>query len=406
MMPRATSRRSFLRGASFGLAALSSFDGRGAYSAEGARLGFANGDRPLVRYPGKRALIEQTVRPPQLETPFSVYDEGVLTPNDAFFVRYHLAGVPLSIDPEAFRLELRGHVETPLSLSLEALKRDFEPIEIVAVNQCSGNSRGFVEPRVGGGQFGHGAMGNARWRGVALKTLLEKAGPKPGAQSVAFNGLDSPVAPETPDFVKALDLGHAGDGEVMLAYAMNGEDLPWLNGFPLRLVVPGCYGTYWVKHLNDIEVLDSDFSGFWMSSAYRIPDNDCVCVTPGAPKGATRPIKRLNVRSFVTRPAEDAKVAAHVAFEVRGIAFDGGHGIEAVLLSADDGANWTAARLGEDLGRYSFREWRTELSLRPGVHHLKSRAVNRAGQSQPLAPLWNHAGYMRHVVETVRIEAV
>ena len=118
MMPRATSRRSFLRGASLGLAALSSFDGRRAFSAEGARLGFANGDRPLVRYPGKRALIEQTVRPPQLETPFSVYDEGVLTPNDAFFVRYHLAGVPLSIDPKAFRLEVRGHVETPLSLSL------------------------------------------------------------------------------------------------------------------------------------------------------------------------------------------------------------------------------------------------------------------------------------------------
>ena len=223
-------------------------------------------------------------------------------------------------------------------------------VEIVAVNQCSGNSRGFVEPRVGGGQFGHGAMGNARWRGVALKTLLEKAGPKPGAQSVAFNGLDSPVAPETPDFVKALDLGHAGDGEVMLAYAMNGEDLPWLNGFPLRLVVPGCYGTYWVKHLNDIEVLDSDFSGFWMSSAYRIPDNDCVCVTPGAPKGATRPIKRLNVRSFVTRPAEDAKVAAHVAFEVRGIAFDGGHGHRSrAALSRrrrelDRGSAWRGSR--------------------------------------------------------------
>ncbi|MGE0195151.1 MAG: molybdopterin-dependent oxidoreductase [Methylocystis sp.] len=406
-MPQATtSRRAFLKGASVGVATLASADGRRAFSAESARLGFANGERPLVRYPGKRALIEQTVRPPQLETPFSVYDEGVLTPNDAFFVRYHLADIPLSIDPQAFRLEVRGHVETPLSLSLAELKSDFEPVEIVAVNQCSGNSRGFVEPRVGGGQFGHGAMGNARWRGVALKTLLEKAGAKAGAQSVAFNGLDSPVAPETPDFVKALDIGHAGDGEVMLAYAMNGEDLPWLNGYPLRLVVPGRYGTYWVKHLNDIEVLDRRFEGFWVATAYRIPDNDCACLAPGAPKGAMRPIERLNIRSFITRPAEDAKVAAHVAFEVKGVAFDGGHGIEAVLVSADDGASWTAARLGDDLGRYSFREWRTELSLPPGAHHLKSRAVTRIGQSQPLAPLWNHAGYMRNVVETVRIEAV
>jgi sulfite dehydrogenase len=405
-MPRPTNRRAFLRGAGAGLAALASTRGGSAFSAESAQLGFANGARPLVRYPGKRALIEQTVRPPQLETPFSVYDEGVLTPNEAFFVRYHLAGIPLSIDPQAFRLEVRGHVETPLSLSLEELKRDFEPIEIVAVNQCSGNSRGFVEPRVGGGQFGHGAMGNARWRGAALKSLLEKAGTKEGAQSVAFNGLDAPVAPETPDFVKALDLGHAGDGEVMLAYAMNGEDLPWLNGYPLRLVVPGCYGTYWVKHLNDIEVLDGNFDGFWLSSAYRIPDNDCACVEPGAPKGATRPIKRLNVRSFITSPAESAKVAAHVALEVRGIAFDGGHGVETVLLSTDKGANWIETRLGDDLGRYSFRAWRAELSLPPGVHHLRSRAVNRAGHSQPLAPLWNHAGYMRNVAETVRIEAV
>jgi len=379
---------------------------RPAFSAESAQLAFANGERPLARYPGKRPLIQLSARPPQLESPFSIFNEGVLTPNDAFFVRYHLANIPLSVDPGAFRLEIRGHVETPLSLSLAELKRDFDSVEIVAVNQCSGNSRGFFEPRVGGGQFGHGAMGNARWRGVALKAILEKAGPKPGASSVSFNGLDAPVAPGTPDFVKSLDLDHAGDGEVMLAYAMNGEDLPWLNGFPLRLVVPGCYGTYWVKHLNEIEVLDKEFDGFWMSSAYRIPDNDCACVAPGASKGATRPIKRLNVRSFITSPAENAKVAADVSFEVKGIAFDGGHGIEAVLLSADDGASWIATRLGDDLGRYSFREWWTELSLNPGVHHLKCRAVNRIGQSQPMAPLWNHAGYMRNVVEAVRIEAV
>ena len=189
---------------------------RPAFSAESAQLAFANGERPLARYPGKRPLIQLSARPPQLESSFSIFNEGVLTPNDAFFVRYHLANIPLSVDPGAFRLEIRGHVETPLSLSLAELKRDFDSVEIVAVNQCSGNSRGFFEPRVGGGQFGHGAMGNARWRGVALKAILEKAGPKPGARSVSFNGLDAPVAPGTPDFVKSLDLDHAGDGEVML----------------------------------------------------------------------------------------------------------------------------------------------------------------------------------------------
>ena len=129
-------------------------------------LPIANGERPLVAYPGKRPLIRLTTRPPQLETPFSVFDEGPITPNDAFFVRYHLAKIPLSIDPDAYRLEVGGKVDNPLSLSLHDLKTGFEPVELVAVNQCSGNSRGFFEPRVAGGQLANGAMGYARWKGV------------------------------------------------------------------------------------------------------------------------------------------------------------------------------------------------------------------------------------------------
>lgn len=368
-------------------------------------LPFANGERPLARYPGKRALIQLTARPPQLETPFRVFDESVITPNDAFFVRYHLADIPLSIDPETFRLEVKGKVRSPLSLGLAELKSGFEPVEIVAVNQCSGNSRGFVEPRVGGGQLGHGAMGNARWRGVPLSAILQKAGVAAGARQALFNGLDGPVLPATPDFAKALDIGHAGDGEVMVAYAMNGEDLPWLNGYPLRLVVPGYYGTYWVKHLTEIVVLDQNFDGYWMSRAYRIPDNACACAPPGRPAAATTPIKRFDTRSFITHPADGARIRAHAETIVRGMAFDGGEGIRHVLVSADGGRSWREAQLGDDLGRYSFRPWRIGLSLPAGRHELKALAVNRAGQAQPLEPLWNPAGYMRNVVETVRVEA-
>jgi sulfite dehydrogenase (cytochrome) subunit A len=397
-------RRSLLRGAGAAIGAGIALP-LGARAQDGVKLPFANGERPLVRYPGKRPLIQLTARPPQLETPFAVFDEGVITPNDAFFVRYHLADIPLSIDPAAFRLDVRGNVERSLSLSLDELETAFEPVEIVAVHQCSGNSRGFVEPRVPGGQLGNGAMGNARWRGVPLERVLDKAGVRAGSRQVTFKGLDRPVLPETPDFVKALDIDHARDGEVMIAYAMNGEDLPWLNGFPIRLVVPGHYGTYWIKHLSEITVVDHVFDGYWMSTAYRAPDNVCACVEPGQKPRATVPVGRFNVRSFITNLGEGAEIEAGAQTLVKGIAFDGGYGITDVLLSADGGLSWREARLGEDLGRYSFREWRAQLSLPCGAHELKVRAINRIGQTQPMAPLWNPSGYLRNAVETVRVHA-
>jgi DMSO/TMAO reductase YedYZ molybdopterin-dependent catalytic subunit len=376
-----------------------------AFAAETTKLPFANGERPLVKSPGKRPMIALTSRPPQLETPFSVFNEGILTPNDAFFVRYHLADIPLGIDPETFRVEVKGKVDKPLSLSISDLKTGFETAEIVAVNQCSGNSRGFFEPRVAGGQFGNGAMGNARWKGVPLKAVLDRAGVQAGALQISFNGLDRPALPETPDFIKALDVDHARDGEVMIAYAMNGEDLPWLNGFPVRLVVPGFYGTYWVKQLNEITVLDKTLDSFWMKPAYRIPANACACIEPGKTALATVPINRLNVRSFLTNVLDGAKVKAETDIPLRGIAFDGGYGISEVAISLDGGKSWRATTLGENLGRYSFREWRAGAKLPRGDHVLMVRATNRIGQSQPMEALWNPSGYMRNVVERTRITA-
>ncbi len=150
---------------------------------------------------------------------------------------------------------------------------------------------------------------------------------------------------------------------------------------------------------------DNIFDGFWMKTAYRIPDNSCACTEPGQAPAATVPINRLNVRSFITNLADGARVRAGTGTLVKGIAFHGGYGITDVLLSADAGHNWTGAKLGPDLGRYAFREWQTVLRLPRGTHELKVRAINRIGQSQPMAPLWNPPGYMRNAVETVRIEA-
>ena len=368
-------------------------------------LPFDNGARPLVRYPGKRPLIQLTARPPQLETPFSVFNEGVITPNDAFFVRYHLSDIPLSIDPDTFRLNIKGKIDRALSLSLSDLKNDFEPVEIVAVNQCSGNSRGFFNPRVAGGQLANGAMGNARWKGVSLRHLLDKAGVQAGVKNVTFAGLDEPVNPQTPDVVKALDIDHARNGEVIIAYSMNGEDLPWLNGYPLRLIVPGYYGTYWLKHLNEIVVIDTDFNGYWIEKGYRIPANSCACTEPGATPLATVPINRFNVRSFITNFTDNAHCPVNTPTTFQGIAFDGGYGISEVLLSIDDGQSWLTTTLGKDYGNYSFREWQATIKLTKGLHSIKVCATNRIGQSQPQRALWNPAGYMRNVVETVRVIA-
>src|SRR5215470_20323313 len=396
-------RRQFVQGLALA-AAGSSLLGRRAWAQSSVTLPFKNGERSLVQFPGKRPLIKLTERPPQLETPFAVFDEGPITPNDAFFVRYHLSEIPKEIDPDTFRLEIGGKVNKPLSLSLKDLKA-MPAAEVVAVNQCSGNSRGFFEPRVAGGQLGNGAMGNARWKGVSLKTVLDRAGVQPGAKQVVLQGLDKPVIAATPDFVKALDIDHARDGEVLLAWAMNGADLPWLNGYPLRVVVPGYFGTYWMKHVHQITVIDTELDSFWMKTAYRIPDNECACVPPGGKPDRTRPIGRLDVRSFITNLADQAKVKAGAATAVRGIAFDGGHGIKEVALSVDGGKTWKPTQLGRDLGKYSFRAWQTTVKLPAGAQTLMVRATSRSGEVQPMEPRWNPSGYMRNVVETVHVEA-
>lgn len=402
------SRRRFFRDAALAVAGTAAFPAWAEGAGESVTMPFDNGGRPLVKYPQKRPLIRLTTRPPQLETPFEVFNESLLTPNDAFFVRYHLTLSPPSreaLAPDKFRLSVKGKVATPLAFSMEELTRRFETAEVTAINQCSGNSRGFFKPRIPGGQLGHGAMGCARWRGVRLADVLKAAAPAATARHVLFNGLDAPFVPQTPDFIKSLEVDQALDPEILLAYEMNGEPLPWLNGFPLRMVVPGHYGTYWVKHLHEITVVDEGFTGFWMNPGYRIPDDPCAAIEPGTTPKRTVPISRLNVRSFITSVTEGATLKAGVTTILRGIAFDDGHGIRDVVVSDDAGRTWRGAELGRLVDRYAFREWTLAYTpTRTGKVALMSRATNRLGQSQPMEPLWNPAGYMRNCVEPVNVQ--
>src|SRR6202011_2199388 len=162
-----------------------------------------------------------------------------------------------------------GAVDRPLQLSFDDLRTKFESVTLTAFSQCSGNSRSFFRPQVPGAQWTNGAMGNARYVGARLKDVLKTAGVKAGAVEASFRGLDVPPLQASPHFEKPLAIDHALDGESIIAYEMNGEPLPMLNGFPVRLVVPGWFATYWVKALCHIAVLDRAFDGYWIAKAYR-----------------------------------------------------------------------------------------------------------------------------------------
>jgi sulfite dehydrogenase len=359
----------------------------------------------LARLPGKGPMRVVNDRPPCLETPWRYFRQD-LTPNDVFYVRWHLQAIPTAIDLATWRLKIDGAVDTPLELSMDDLRRLGDD-EVVAVNQCSGNSRSLFAPRVAGAQWRNGAMGNARWAGVSLATLLRRAGVRHDAVQVTFDGLDEGPLSSVPDFVKALDIDHALEPDVMVAYSMNAEALPALNGFPARLIVPGWYATYWVKALHRITVLAEPYEGYWMAKAYKVPDNASGIEDPAQLATQLVPISRMTVRSFFTTPDPGAEVPKGRPCEVDGIAFDGGSGIQTVEVSADAGTTWMAATLGSDLGRYSFRRWRlTWTPTARGPQHLLVRATARDGQTQPHEAGWNRGGYMRNVLEGLAVTVV
>jgi len=364
---------------------------------------------PVATYPQKYPLVLLTDRPVQLETPRQ-YFQSPFTPNGAFYVRWHLDGIPKTVDLAEWRLEITGNVEEPTKLPLSAIVSKMPRISIAAVNQCSGNSRSRMQPRVAGGQWGNGAMGNALWTGVSLRELLDAAKVKPGSVQVQFQGMDRGKGPEglgSNAFLKSLDLADPVLKECILAYEMNGEPLPMLNGFPLRLIVPGYFATYWVKALTTIRVLDKADENFWMKTGYRVPDTPRGNTTPEEVKAGsvkTVPITRMPVRSFIISPEEDAKIPMGMTVMLRGIAFSGYGGVTRVEVSDDDAKTWAPARLGEDYGPYSFRTW--EFSWKPeraGGHVLAVRATDAKGNVQPDGPVWNPGGYLWNRIERQQI---
>jgi DMSO/TMAO reductase YedYZ molybdopterin-dependent catalytic subunit len=354
--------------------------------------------------PGKLPLIKRSWRPPNFETPTRFFNEP-FTANDAFFVRYHLAGIP-QVDAGTWRLRIGGDgVTKPFELSLAELQRDFEHVELAALCQCSGNRRGLSEPHVPGVQWGYGAMGNALWKGVRLKDVLARAGLAPDAVEIAFDGADTAPLDATPDFVKSLPAWKALDENTLIAWQMNGEALPHWNGFPVRLVVPGWTATYWMKHLVSIDVRRSVLQGFWMNPAYRVPKGKFPIVERFVSQEvpASTPITEMVVNSLITNLRDQMMYKARSPLFVRGLAWDGGFGVNRVEVSTDGGREWRLAELGEDHGRFSWRQWTFAFTPDPGEHVVMAKASNRIGATQTFDLVFNPAGYHNNVVQRIRI---
>ena len=364
------------------------------------------GEALLETLPGKKPLIKLSYRPPNYETPLS-YLETPITPNEAFFVRYHLADIP-KVDAKTWRVRLGGEgANSQAQLSLDDLKA-LPASEIVAVCQCSGNRRGLFQPHVPGVEWGYGAMGCARWKGARLKEVLDRLGLKHEAVEVVLNGAEGPVVEKTPDFIKSIPVWKALEDTTLIAYEMNGAPLPHWNGFPARIIVPGWTGTYWVKHVTSIDVVTKPFDGFWMKSAYRIPLGKFPLVSrfTSQDNASTTPITEMVVNSLITSPVADATVKLGSSVTVSGLAWDGGYGIRSVELSVDDGQSWTEARLGEDLGRFAFRPWKYSFvpHLR-GKYVVKARATNQIGQTQTAQLIANPAGYHHNLIQALTLNA-
>ena len=304
------------------------------------------------------------------------------------------------VDPAAYRLEVDGLVERPLSLGLDEL-RSRHAIELAVTMECAGNGRVHLDPHVVSQPWLLEAVGTARWRGTPVAPLLEVAGVRDDAIEVVFTGLDRGVeAEEEQAYARSLNLDELRASEAILAYEINGVPLPPQHGFPLRLVVPGWYGMTSVKWLSRMTVVSEPFAGYQQRRAYRMrqaEDED------GAP------VSRMQPRSLVTPPGVPdfltrKRFVRAGRCALQGRAWSGFAEIESVAVSVDGGMNWADAELGgESLGRWAWRSWRFSWDAEPGEYQLCSRARDAAGNEQPMHPAWNFGGYQNNALQRVSV---
>jgi sulfane dehydrogenase subunit SoxC len=317
-----------------------------------------------------------------------------ITPAGLHYLLIHY-DIP-AVDPDAFRLELTGAVDRPLTLSLDEL-RSRERVALPVTFECAGNGRALLAPRPLSQPWLTEAVGTAEWAGTPLQPLLDEAGVRPEAVEALFTGLDRGVEGGVPQvYERALTL--ADTENALLAYEMNGSPLPPQHGFPLRLVVPGWYGMTNVKWLARITLLEAPFQGYQQAVGYRLYDAEGV---PG------EPVTRMLPRSLMIPPGVPDFLTRERRLEPGLVTLSGrawsGRPIEAVEVSTDGGASFAPALLEEPVGDSAWRGWRFEWDAPEGEHVVCSRATDTAGNRQPLDPAWNLKGYANNAVESVRV---
>jgi len=332
-------------------------------------------------------LVVHRAHPLNCETPLAALTGGVLIPNARFYVRNHFQ-IP-GLDPGGWRLEVGGLVDRPLSLTLAQL-RALPAHSAVVTLECAGNGRVRLEPSVPGEQWGVGAVSTAEWTGVPLTEVLARAGVQRTAREAVFTGADrGPVEglDEPVRFERSLPVSQLGSAGALLAYAMNGEDLPALHGYPLRLVLPGWYAVASVKWLTRIELTAQPFRGHFQVSRYHIDG---------------KPVTLQEIRSLVIEPGPGQLIETGQRV-IRGVAWSGAAPIARVEVSIDRGP-WQPATLTGESRRHSWQWWELAAGFeRSGEVAVRARATDLAGRTQPEQPRWNPLGYANNAIHEVRL---
>lgn len=337
-------------------------------------------------------LTVRVSRPFDAETPVREFTSW-LTSNERFFVRSHF-GPPSAeaIQPETWRLTVKGLVKDELTLSLPELKK-FEAITITAVLQCSGNGRAHHRPKVPGVQWERGAAGNAQWTGVRLRDVLQRAGVKPQGLHVQLQGADRPALPTVPLFTRSIPIAKALHPDTLLAYEMNGRPLPLLHGAPLRVITPGWMAESCMKWLTEMTLRADETPGYYMQQAYRIPETS---IQPGSglPGTVMVPVEQMLVKSLIAAPGEGDTLRIGPV-TIQGVAWAGESPITKVEVSCDDGKTWEPARLVGEEQPYAWRHWQYLWNARQvGPTAILCRATDAQGAQQPEKSPWNPGGFL------------